>query len=306
MKLVAKLLAVCLVVLTGAVAGCGRSSLEPLNVIGNEGDASTDGLSDVVTDGPTEGGPPPHHCKSNMDCDSTPSTPYCEIPPGKCVACEVPSQCPAGDTCIDFQCVPLCTGGSCVGDLSCCVDDGQSICVDEQTDPNNCGTCGMICTYDLCQSGACAVSIWGAGDPSPGTGTPLSVGGDALIGDRVACGKSTDLVAIGAYTIDGGIKMRLGLFTDSPGEPGTLVAQTAELTSVANGRTEGAITPTSILSGDYWVMILSSANIHVATETVMVTWYYESPVTYGPIPASFTSSGSLTTNYGDLYYVTTP
>jgi hypothetical protein len=208
MKLAPKLLAVCLaallIVVVVAVAGCGRSSLEPLNEIGNEGDASVDG--DGATDGPSEGGPDSSHlCRSNKDCDSTPSTPYCEVPPGKCVACEVPSQCPTGDTCIDFQCVPLCPGGDCPGDLSCCIDENLSICVNEQTDPNNCGGCNR-----KCQPGQSCVDA-NCQEPTSCNGGPVCSPEDQccpsgcadLNSDPLNCGKCGHLCAPTATCVAG-------------------------------------------------------------------------------------------------------
>jgi hypothetical protein len=157
-------LATGLSLLLGLVEGCGRSSLFDQTPFDGF-DASMDGTSDGSTDGSEDGPDTSTRCKSNKDCASTPSTPYCEIPPGKCVACEVPSQCPAGDTCRDFKCVPLCTDGTCAGGLSCCND----VCVNEQTDPDNCDACGNVCPNgEACTTGECQVPKTCNGGPPCG------------------------------------------------------------------------------------------------------------------------------------------
>src|ERR1700722_832389 len=156
-RFAAVLASVALVTSVGLLQGCGRSSLQPLDGLEPTDasiDQSLDGEPDVISEGGPDGMPDGpdggHGCKTNKDCASTPSTPYCEIPPGKCVACEVPSQCPAGDTCRDFKCVPLCTDGTCAGGLSCCND----VCVNEQTDPDNCDACGNVCPNgEACTTG---------------------------------------------------------------------------------------------------------------------------------------------------------
>jgi hypothetical protein len=150
-----------ILLLLGALQGCGRSSLTEESPF--QSDGGMDGASDGSLDGPDGS----HACRSNQDCASTPSTPYCLIPPGKCVACETPSQCPAGDTCKDFECVPLCgANGSCPTGLSCC----GPICVNEQTDPDNCNGCGDECAPgEACIAGECKARSSCHGGPVCGT-----------------------------------------------------------------------------------------------------------------------------------------
>jgi hypothetical protein len=194
-------LATGLCMLLGLVEGCGRSSLtEQFPYDGT--DASTDGTFDGPLDG-SEGGPDGSRgCKNNKDCASTPSTPYCEIPPGKCVQCEVPSQCPAGDTCQDHQCVPLCTGGSCAGGLTCC----GPVCVNEQTDPDNCDGCGHACAPgESCIAGECQVPPSCHGGPPCGPEDQCCTKGCAnLDSDPQNCG-TCDHPCTGAQTCIGGM-----------------------------------------------------------------------------------------------------
>src|SRR5271170_4791916 len=85
--------------LSFAATACGRTDLVGYDI----GDASFVGDTIVHPDGPLpdgDSGPPPTSCTSNQDCASTPATPYCELPPGVCVACLTdPDTCPMGEVC---------------------------------------------------------------------------------------------------------------------------------------------------------------------------------------------------------------
>ena len=100
-RFAAVLASLALIVMASLLAGCGRSSL---------GEVFQGGQAEGGPEGGPEGGHP--GCRSNADCASTPSTPYCAIPPGKCVACETTPQCPVGDICHDHECVPSCGTGA--------------------------------------------------------------------------------------------------------------------------------------------------------------------------------------------------
>jgi hypothetical protein len=127
------------------------------------------------------------------------------------------------------------------------------------------------------------------------------------LGDTVTSGASSSVVALGAQTIEGGLSIRLGLYADAGGKPGTLLAQTGSLTTVAGGVTEGMVTPAAVAAGTaYWVMVLAQTSMHLATESPTVTWDYVTGISYGSLPASVASPASLPTNLGDLYFVTAP
>src|SRR4051812_37439894 len=121
-RLSAALRAVLLIAFFGAVASCGRS--------------------DIGLETGGGGGPPGNGCTTDADCTTTPGKPHCELPQGECVACTKNSDCPTGDVCSNNHCVGFCgSGGTCTGGFACC----SPLCVDEKTDPSNCGACGNVC-----------------------------------------------------------------------------------------------------------------------------------------------------------------
>jgi len=212
------------------------------------------------------------------------------------------------------QPTPACNQGTCVcpsGETvsnNVCCPSGQTgcsgACATLTNDPHNCNACGATCPYGLCQSSMCVASFFGAGHPNPGTGTAISLGAGMLVGDRAPSGATSNVVALGAQTIESGVSMRLALYSDNGGKPGTLLVQTAALSSIGHGATEGTVASTPVVSGTaYWIMILSTAALHVATETPTVTWYYQTGTSF---PSTFTATTSLSTNFGDLYFVTAP
>lgn len=90
-------------------------------------DASTDDVADVSVDSCT----PPYNTNDHCgDCFTK-----CTAPNDTCK--------PSGQT---FACSPLCTAPlkNCFG-----------VCVDTQTDPQNCGSCGVACISNLCAVGLC-------------------------------------------------------------------------------------------------------------------------------------------------------
>jgi hypothetical protein len=244
------------------------------------------------------------HC-TNSACGCTGATHDCS---GTCVSNTAVATC--GSMCSACP-VPAANGSSTCNGTSCGIQCATNYsacgtsCVDEQTDANHCGGCTTVCRYGLCQSAVCAASFFGTGNTEAGP-TTVTIGASMLAGSSVTSGATSSLVAVGVQTIEAGTKMRLGVYSDNAGKPGTLLAQTAELTTVANAATEGALPSTAVTAGTrYWIMVLTNATIDLGAETATVTWYYTSSTTYGPLPSNPTTM-STTLNLGDLYLVTAP
>ena len=102
-------------------------------------------------------------CASDTDCSG--ATPHCRTDVHVCVECTATSQCPSADVCDNFKCVGFCgTGGTCPSGQSCC----GPLCIDEKTDPANCGACGKTCGPYPHASAACTGSACAIGQCDPG------------------------------------------------------------------------------------------------------------------------------------------
>jgi hypothetical protein len=254
-------------------------------------------------------------CAGGKDCVAG----GCSCPPGThecggiCVSNTSPSNCgttactpcsgpPSGNgsaTCDGTSC-----GITCQGARTPCNGD----CVDTQTNPQHCNSCGVQCRYGLCQAGACSASFFGAGNLAPGIGSPVGFAPFTLVGIPVTAGLTSTVAALGLQTTTKNIRVRIGLYSDAGGEPGTLLTQTALLVSIAGSSTEGPVPPVGVEAGTvYWVMALAENLIEFACETVMVTWRYRLTVNgFDSLPLSASTPSSVWANYGDFYMVTAP
>jgi len=118
--------------------------------------------------------PLPGGCTSNAQCPA--SKPICDTADGECVGCLLSSDCPSGDICENFECVPSCGGGqACTNGLSCC----EGGCIDTVNDPDNCGFCNNVCPPgESCLGSAC--------QPPTGCEGGGCIPGDSCCGDICA------------------------------------------------------------------------------------------------------------------------
>jgi hypothetical protein len=205
---------------------------------------------------------------------------------------------------VALACTAGMCGGACQGTYRDCNTnrrtDGCEI--DISTDAANCGGCGTDCPYGFCQSGSCPYSRWGlSGDSS----SDANFGAATLLGVRVTISTAGKLAALGVRTVTAGVHVRLGLYSNSGSSPFALVAQTAELVSVANGLTEGTFTPVAVAAGDYWAFMITDAVLRIDVESTNTQWWTASRA-YGALPASPPALTGVMTSWGHLYAVTTP
>jgi Cys-rich repeat protein len=130
-------------------------------------------------------------CKDDSDCLSaasdggdsdggarSPAT-RCDVAKHACVECLADGDCPAGKVCSGQACVAGCTNAhGCPGKMSCCT----GACVDESSDPADCGACAMACAggsnccdstcsdpvTDIRNCGACGVICGAVANGVPG------------------------------------------------------------------------------------------------------------------------------------------
>lgn len=106
---------------------------------------------------------------------------------------------------------PACNGGVCTCPATTC----SGACVDLQTDPSNCGTCGVVCDGGGCNAGKCSVpTILSSGQNGPGAiatdGTNLyfaDASGGSIVQVAASGGTATTLAtgqsSPGGIAVDG-------------------------------------------------------------------------------------------------------
>jgi hypothetical protein len=118
---------------------------------------------DVSTDSANCGG-----CGMRCGAPATCVSGACTLPPG----CTTNADCAAGEVCVGNVCTAPVDAGTdamvCAGGMTLCTD----VCVDLQSDPSSCGSCGTACDVrSTCVAGAC----------TPATG--CSTGADCAAGE---------------------------------------------------------------------------------------------------------------------------
>src|SRR5262249_22506627 len=72
---------------------------------------------------------------------------------------------------------PSCLSGACV----CATQTCNGACVDESSDPNNCGACGKVCSpWETCAASSCACDPSFVADANQGVYVSGSTGSDTL------------------------------------------------------------------------------------------------------------------------------
>jgi hypothetical protein len=219
-------------------------------------------------------------CSGNaiQTCDSTGNW-------GSPVAC-------ASQACVSGACVGVCTPGAtqCSSGLQTC-------------DSNGAWGSPVSCPSE-CVSGAC-VSVDG-GAVRYGFTTPLggiaNNSGNYLFGMSISVPMPITVTALGVITNATGGQFVMGLYSDTSGNPGSLVVAAAPA-SATNGVQEFPVTPVAIVAGSYWMVASAgSAGInHWGYAATGSDW--ASPYTYtGTLPAT-APSGTTYTNDSLNFYV---
>ncbi len=204
----------------------------------------------------------------------------------------------------------VCTTATCTGTCQSGFDDCNS---DKRTDgcetdtvgnPSNCGMCNRVCPYGVCQNSACASAKYGFFTVGASSANRFA---NTMYCSRIFIGAAGKVAALGVQTVTGAVNFRLGLYSNSSNAPLTLIAQTAELTSLANAATEGSVAPTSVALGDHWLCLVSAGTMRITLETATGPTVTGSR-TYGAFPATapVLTLASPDPAIPDVYVVTTP
>ena len=94
------------------------------------------------------------------------------------------------------------------------------------------------------------------------------------------------LRALGITILSPSGNARLGLYADSGGHPGALIAQAGPL-ALATGDTSAPVTPIQLGAGNYWIVVISDGSLHVpVTTTSPVAEYTDTGDASMPLPAT--------------------
>ncbi len=177
------------------------------------------------------------------------------------------------------------------------------------------GSLSSSATYSLSCSGAggtgsasTTVTVSQPGDVTIGETKVLTSGdsGNAnlLIAQNAPLSQAATVKSLSFYVTNAAGKLRLGIYDSSGagGGPGTLKAQTAEITPVSGWNTANVTSQVSLPAGTYWLAYLPSDNslsFEKAEDGSSSGKYYS--YAYGSLPNTFSASPSSTTSHWSFY-----
>lgn len=136
---------------------------------------------------------------------------------------------------------------------------------------------------------------------------PISIiaGVNVYFGGRINLGQAGELRSIGLETTVGMTTMgKFGLYTDSSGRPGTVIADLSQAQAVQSGKNVFPVPATMVPAGDYWLVAIFDRNTPVASATnASATYGYIAGSFSDPMPATMPSWGT-TTNTQLAYFFT--
>ena len=163
-----------------------------------------------------------------------------------------------------------------------------------------------MCKYGVCQAGACAFTKSGFFNPGASSANRFT---GTMYCHRVHVTAAGKLAALGVNigTNASAVAFRLALYSDSSGAPLSLLAQTAELTSVSGAAVEGTVTG-NIGAVDTWVCLMTAATLRVTTEATATAPVYTDSYAYGGFPTTAPVLAHITPDPvgTNVYIVTTP
>jgi hypothetical protein len=115
-----------------------------------------------------------------------------------------------------------------------------------------------------------------------------------LLGSRIAVPQASTLTHIGIIVKGEGAQVKVGIYTEVAGEPGTLIASTAA-TPLVLGRMELPVPSTDLPAGNYWFMAVYdvAGQVGYAFDEAAVSKYVVHQFA-DPLPTTFPSATSET------------
>ncbi|MBE7554299.1 MAG: hypothetical protein HS126_24855 [Anaerolineales bacterium] len=148
--------------------------------------------------------------------------------------------------------------------------------------------------------------------PTPTVSGPITIGetnilssddsgnGNLLIAQQAVLSQNATLQSLSFYVASASGQLRLGLYDDAGGNPGTLRAQTTAFTPVVGWNTRNVVTPVQLPAGTYWLAYLAqSNNLHFRVALTGSARGYS--YSFGAMPTTFSSSPMSASVHWSLY-----
>lgn len=131
-------------------------------------------------------------------------------------------------------------------------------------------------------------------------GTDDSGNGNLLIAQQAILPQNATVQSLSFYVASAGGQLRLGIYDDAGGRPGTLRAQTAAFTPIVGWNTQNVITSVALPAGTYWLAYLAqSNNLHFRVGSSGSAWGYG--YAFSAMPTTFSSSADTAAVHWSLY-----
>ena len=130
---------------------------------------------------------------------------------------------------------------------------------------------------------------------------------DLLLAQRATITQSATLESLSFYVTEAWGQLRLGVYDASGpgGGPGLKIAETDAFTAEDGWNTRAVTTPVLLEAGTYWLAYAPSRNrLAFRKELTGSARYY--PLTFGPMPTTFSTSPTAEAVHWSLYAILTP
>ena len=125
--------------------------------------------------------------------------------------------------------------------------------------------------------------------------------GNLLVAQQANLSQSGTIQQLSFYVATAAGQLRLGIYDDASGRPGTLKAQTAAFTPGPGWNTQNVLTPTVLPVGTYWLTYLpESNNLHFRIDPSNGSARYYS-YAFGSMPGTFSNSPQSGTFHWSFY-----
>jgi len=124
-----------------------------------------------------------------------------------------------------------------------------------------------------------------------------------MSGFEHALSQSATIQSLSFYVATAAGNLRLGIYSDNSGVPGTLKAWTNEFAATSGWNTQNVTSQVVLPAGNYWLVFLTDNDSMVGkVATGSGTSYFVHPHTYGALPSTFPSGTSVSSQ--ESFYAT--